>query len=92
MTDDLDTLTALPRFPRDYHKRIRHTNLIEGTSASPRGRVKVIGRLPGDRNCQSLVRAVLDRASCSFRGVAQTPAKRPTAPPVAPRPAQAPSP
>jgi len=36
--------------------------------------VKVIGRLPGERSCLSLVWAVLDRASRGWRGVEMTPA------------------
>ena len=36
------------------------------------GRVKVIGRLPGEATCLSLVWAVLDRASRGWRGVTQT--------------------
>jgi putative transposase len=34
----------------------------------------VIGRLPGERSCLSLVWAVLDRASRGWRGVLMTPA------------------
>jgi hypothetical protein len=36
--------------------------------------VKVIGRLPGERSCLSLVWAVLDRASRGWRGVDMNPA------------------
>jgi putative transposase len=36
--------------------------------------VKVIGRLPGERTCLSLVWAVLDRASKGWRGVEMNPA------------------
>ena len=72
--DDFDVLTVHLRFPRDHHRRIRHTNLIERTFGETRRRVKVIGRLPGERSCLSLVWAVLDRASRGWRGVAQTPA------------------
>ena len=36
-------------------------------------RVKVIGRLPGERTCLGLVWAVLDRASRGWRGVVMTP-------------------
>jgi len=36
--------------------------------------VKVIGRLPGERSCLSLVWAVLDRASRGWRGVVMNPA------------------
>lgn len=34
----------------------------------------MIGRLPGERSCLSLVWAVLDRASRGWRGVVMTPA------------------
>jgi putative transposase len=34
----------------------------------------VVGRLPGERSCLSLVWAVLDRASRGWRGVDQRPA------------------
>jgi putative transposase len=36
--------------------------------------VKVIGRLPGEQSCLSLVWAVLDGASKGWRGVEMTPA------------------
>jgi putative transposase len=74
VTGDLDTLTVHLRFPREHHKRIRHTNLIERTFGESRRRVKVIGRLPGERSCLSLVGAVLDRASRGWRGVDMNPA------------------
>jgi putative transposase len=35
--------------------------------------VKVIGRLPGEQSCLSLVWAVLDRASKGWRGLTMTP-------------------
>jgi hypothetical protein len=35
--------------------------------------VKVIGRLPGEQTCLSLIWAVLDRASRGWRGVEMTP-------------------
>ena len=35
--------------------------------------MKVIGRLPGEKSCLSLVWAVLDRASSGWRGVKMTP-------------------
>ncbi|HEV8557082.1 MAG TPA: hypothetical protein VGR06_11880 [Actinophytocola sp.] len=52
--------------------RIRHSNFIERTFGETRRRVTVIGRLPGERTCLSLVWAVLDRASRGWRGVQQT--------------------
>jgi hypothetical protein len=47
--------------------------LIERTFGETRRRVKVIGRLPGERSCLGLVWAVLDRASRGWRGVVMTP-------------------
>ena len=71
---DRQALTAHLRFPAEHHKRIRHTNLIERTFGETRRRVKVIGRLPGEASCLTLVWAVLDRASHGWRGLAYTPA------------------
>ena len=71
--DNLDELVTHLRFPKEHHKRIRHSNLIERTFGETRRRVKVIGRLPGEQSCLSLVWAVLDRASKRWRGLAMTP-------------------
>jgi putative transposase len=65
-------LTAYLRFPAEHHKRIRHSNFIERTFGETRRRVKVIGRLPGETSCLSLVWAVLDRASRGWRGFTMT--------------------
>jgi putative transposase len=73
LLDTLPELTCFLRFPREHWARIRHTNLIERTFGETRRRVKVIGRLPGERSCLSLVWAVLDRASRGWRGVVMTP-------------------
>src|SRR6185295_16133074 len=62
------------RFPREHWMRIRHSNFIERTFGETRRRVKVIGRLPGEHSCTSLIWAVLDRASACWRGFAITPA------------------
>jgi putative transposase len=70
----LPELTTFLRFPREHWARIRHTNLIERTFGETRRRTKVIGLLPGERSCLSLVWAVLDRASRGWRGVVMTPA------------------
>jgi putative transposase len=72
--DTLPELTTHLRFPREHWGRIRHSNLIERTFGETRRRTKVIGRLPGERSCLSLVWAVLDRASRGWRGVDQRPA------------------
>ena len=72
LEDDFEHLIAYLRFPAEHHGRIRHSNFIERTFGETRRRVKVIGRLPGERSCLSLVWAVLDRASRGWRGVNQT--------------------
>lgn len=71
---DFASLTTYLRFPAGHHGRIRHSNFIERTFGETRRRVKVIGRLPGERTCLGLVWAVLDRASRGWRGVVMTPA------------------
>jgi transposase-like protein len=69
-----EQLTSYLRFPAEHHRRIRHSNFIERTFGETRRRVKVIGRLPGETSCLSLVWAVLDRASAGWRGFRMTPA------------------
>ncbi len=71
---DRQALTAHLRLPAQHWRRIRHTNLIERTFGETRRRVKVIGRLPGEASCLTLVWAVLDRASGGWRGLTYTPA------------------
>jgi putative transposase len=70
---DREQLTSYLRFPVEHHRRIRHSNFIERTFGETRRRVKVIGRLPGETSCLTLVWAVLDRASRGWRGVTMTP-------------------
>jgi putative transposase len=72
LEDDFQHLVTYLRFPAEHQGRIRHSNFIERTFGETRRRVKVIGRLPGERTCLSLVWAVLDRASRGWRGVQQT--------------------
>ncbi len=73
LTTDVEHLTTYLRFPKEHWPRNRHSNFIERTFGETRRRVKVIGRLPGERSCLSLVWAVLDRASRGWRGVEMTP-------------------
>jgi len=73
LEDDLGHLTTYLRFPKEHWTRIRHCNFIERTFGETRRRVKVMGRLPGERSCLSLVWAVLERASRGWRGVEMTP-------------------
>jgi putative transposase len=72
LQQDQQALTAYLRFPREHWHRIRHSNFIERTFGETRRRVKVIGRLPGETSCVSLVWAVLDRASRGWRGFTVT--------------------
>ncbi|HWM98948.1 MAG TPA: transposase [Streptosporangiaceae bacterium] len=62
----------LPAVPAEHHHRIRHPDVIERTFGETRRRTKVIGRLPGETSCLTLVWAVLDRASRGWRGLAMT--------------------
>ena len=68
LTTDQAGLTAYLRCPAEHHHRIRHSNFIERTFGETRRRTKVIGRLPGETSCLTLVWAVLDRASRGWRG------------------------
>ena len=72
LTTDAEGLTAYLRFPAEHHNRVRHSNFIERTFGETRRRVKVIGRLPGETSCLTLVWAVLDRASAGWRGLTMT--------------------
>ena len=72
LTTDREGLTAYLRFPAEHHKRTRHSNFIERTFGETRRRTKVIGRLPGETSCLTLVWAVLDRASAGWRGFTMT--------------------
>jgi putative transposase len=72
LTTDKEGLTAYLRFPAAHHHRIRHSNFIERTFGETRRRTKVIGRLPGETSCLTIVWAVLDRASRGWRGVNMT--------------------
>ena len=69
---DREGLTAYLRFPAEHYNRVRHSNFIERTFGETRRRVKVIGRLPGETSCLTLVWAVLDRASRGWRGFTMT--------------------
>jgi transposase-like protein len=72
LTTDAEGLTAYLRFPAEHHNRVRHSNFIERTFGETRRRTKVIGRLPGETSCLTLVWAVLDRASAGWRGFTMT--------------------
>jgi hypothetical protein len=69
---DREGLSACLRFPAEHHNRVRHSNFIERTFGETRRRTKVIGRLPGETSCPTLLWAVLDRASLGWRGLTMT--------------------
>ncbi len=48
------------------------SNFIERTFGETRRRTEVIGHLPGETSCLTLVWAVLDRASRGWRGLTMT--------------------
>jgi putative transposase len=73
LTADRDQLTSYLRFPREHWRRVRHSNFIERGFGETRRRVKVIGRLPGEPSCLSLIWAVLERACRTWRGLTMTP-------------------
>jgi len=57
-------------WPTLLQVRLSCTSLrIRFGTRQTRRRVKVIGRLPGERSCLSPVWAVLDRASLTWRGI-----------------------
>ena len=67
------TLVYYRKILKREAKRIRHSNFIERTFGETRRRVKVIGRLPGERSCLSPLWAVFDRTSKNWHGVRVTP-------------------
>jgi len=69
LLENLTALTAYLHFPAEHWERVRHSNLLERTFGESRRRVKVIGRLPGEDSCLSLIWALLDRATVGWRGL-----------------------
>jgi putative transposase len=60
LADDLDALVAHLRYPPRHCRRWRSTNLLERSLGEVKRRTKVMGRLPGEESCLTLVWAVLD--------------------------------
>src|SRR5256714_14194841 len=60
LADDLDALVVHLRYPARHRRRWRSTNLLERSLGEVKRRTKVIGRLPGETSCRTLVWAVLD--------------------------------
>jgi putative transposase len=74
LVENLSALTAHLHFPVEHREQVRHSNLLERTFGESRRRVKVIGRLPGEHSCLSLVWAVLDRLKAGRRPQSRSPA------------------
>jgi len=70
-----ETLTHL-KFPKEHHRFIRTTNLLERTFGEVERRVKVIPRFPTEKSCLKLVFAVLLRASQNWNGIKMLPEVR----------------
>jgi transposase-like protein len=60
LADDLDALVVHLRYPVRHRRRWRPTNLLERSLGEVKRRTNVIGRLPGENSCLTLVWAVLD--------------------------------
>jgi transposase-like protein len=60
LADDLDALVVHLRLPVRHRRRWRSTNLLERSLGEVKRRTKVMGRLPGETSCLTLVWAVLD--------------------------------
>ncbi len=70
---DLEATLTYLKFPKEHHKSIRTTNLMERTFGEGRRRTKVIPRFPKETSCLKLVFATLTTASKNWRGLAMTP-------------------
>jgi len=73
LEEGLEECTAYLRFPREHHRRIRTTNLLERTFGEGKRRTKVIPRFPTESACLKLVYATLITASRGWHGVKMTP-------------------
>lgn len=70
---DLEECIVYLKFPREHHRRIRTTNLLERTFGEGRRRTKVIPRFPTEGACLKLVYATLITASKRWHGVKMMP-------------------
>jgi transposase-like protein len=73
LEQDLEACLVYLKFPKDHHKSIRTTNLLERTFGEGRRRTKVIPRFPTETACLKLVFATLLTAAQRWRGVRMTP-------------------
>ena len=70
---DLEACLHCLRFPKEHHKRIRTTNLLERLFGENRRRVKVIPHFFDEKAGMKLVYATLIASSKKWRGVRMTP-------------------
>jgi len=73
LEQDLEACLVYLKFPKEHHKSIRTTNLLERTFGEGRRRTKVIPRFPTETACLKLVFATLLTASQRWRGLRMTP-------------------
>ena len=70
---DLEESLAHLKCPREHHRYLRTTNLLERLIGEGRRRAKVIPRFPGEQACLKLLYATLVEASRTWRGFPMTP-------------------
>ncbi|WP_447974102.1 IS256 family transposase [Nitrospira sp. Kam-Ns4a] len=73
LEQDLEAGLVYLKFPKEHHKSIRTTNLLERTFGEGRRRTKVIPRFPTETACLTLVFATLLTASQCWRGLRMSP-------------------
>jgi transposase-like protein len=73
LEQDLEACLVHLKFPKEHHKSIRTTNLLERTFGEGRRRTKVIPRFPTEAACLKLVFATLLTASQRWRGLRMPP-------------------
>jgi transposase-like protein len=73
LQNDLEACLVYLKIPKEHHKSIRTTNLLERTFGEGRRRTKVIPRFPTETSCLKLVYATLITASKRWRGLVMTP-------------------
>lgn len=73
LEQDLEACLVYLKFPKEHHKSIRTTNLLERTFGEGRRRTKVIPRFPTETACLRLVFATLLTASQRWRGLPMSP-------------------
>lgn len=73
LEEGLEECIVYLKFPREHHRRIRTTNLLERTFGEGKRRTKVIPRFPTESSCLKLFYATLVTASRGWHGVKMTP-------------------